>query len=171
MVAQATTAGLFLDQRRGNRHSVTAFWIDEAFQEKDNKKAAELAPKLADSEKNLGPPIALMPISGCVGIDRSGNYGRCVYRGWWHQRSCVNRSRHHVDLRCRINRGCVDRRCRVHRRCRVPPVGGAASPSTGATKSAADALATEKTNAAAPRTRALLITNLPRGYGVSPPVH
>ena len=29
--------------------------IDEAIQEKDNKKAAELAPKLADSEKNLGP--------------------------------------------------------------------------------------------------------------------
>ena len=29
--------------------------IDEAIQDKDNKKAAELAPKLADSEKNLGP--------------------------------------------------------------------------------------------------------------------
>src|SRR5215472_15355519 len=29
--------------------------IDEAIQEKDNKKAAELAPKLADLEKNLGP--------------------------------------------------------------------------------------------------------------------
>ena len=28
--------------------------IDEAIQEKDNKKAAELAPKLADLEKNLG---------------------------------------------------------------------------------------------------------------------
>ena len=61
------------------------------------------------------PPImpVATPIPWGVGIYWLRNHGRCVIAR--HHWSCVDRSRHHVDLRCCINRGCIDRRCRVRR--------------------------------------------------------
>jgi hypothetical protein len=67
-----------------------------------------LAPPIPMAVAAPPMPVAT-PIPGRVGIYWPRNHGRCVIR------SCVDRGGHHVDWRCRINRGCIDRRCRVRR--------------------------------------------------------
>ncbi len=60
------------------------------------------------------PPMPVAtPIPWGVGIYWLRNHGRCVIAR--HHWSCVDRSWHHVDWRCCINRDCIDRRRRVRR--------------------------------------------------------
>src|SRR5260370_35010125 len=55
------------------------------------------------------PPMPVAtPIPWGVGIYWLRNHGRCVIAR--HHWSCVDRSRHHVDWRCRLNRGRINPR-------------------------------------------------------------